>query len=170
MAAVETDEEKLDTKQTSALTQTGAIPRLRASAMVLHAGKMLTVRLRDPVTQTVESYLPGGKIENNESPEAAAERECLEETGYAVQVITGNATVARYPFVYSGKLYDCTTHFFMARLVDPDRTPAVVNDADYNLGCEWIDANDEAAINQAFGFHETIHACVKTLLKHVPQG
>src|SRR5689334_21158883 len=63
---------------------------------------------------------PGGKIEADETPQAAVARECLEETGFAVEV---------------GQLYDEVSHayehgrvrlyFFACRLlVDPQPTSA----------------------------------------------
>lgn len=58
---------------------------LRACAAVIRDEKILMVRH----VYEGRSYwtLPGGKIDQGESPEAAAERELLEETGLTGQVV-----------------------------------------------------------------------------------
>lgn len=113
-------------------------PRLRASVVCETEGHLLLVRLRDPKTQTVHFYPPGGGIEPGESPAQTAEREALEETGLRVRVDPSIALVDEYPFTWDGVDYDCTTHYLAAALVDrfdPDVAP--VEDADYNEGAAW---------------------------------
>ncbi len=60
-------------------------PKVAVEVLVEQAGKILLVqRLNDPGKG--EWSLPGGYMDSDESPEAAAERECSEETGLQVRV------------------------------------------------------------------------------------
>jgi tRNA(adenine34) deaminase len=136
-----------------------AVPRTRASAVVVHDGRLLCVRLRDPVTRVARLYVPGGRVESAESPGQAAARETLEETGYRVQVDEASERIARYPFVWGGVDVDVTTHFFSAGLDSPD--PAPVHDADYNEGVVWLPLDQADA---ELGFHATINETVRGLL------
>jgi 8-oxo-dGTP pyrophosphatase MutT (NUDIX family) len=136
--------------------------RRRAAIVCVHAGALLCVRLRDPVSQVTRCFVPGGGIEPGESALAAAERETREETGFTVCGDATSERVARYPFVWAGVEVDCTTHFFRARLapgVDA-HAPAAVADADYNLGALWLPLAD---LDGAIGFHAEIHAAVRAL-------
>jgi 8-oxo-dGTP diphosphatase len=62
-----------------------------AIAVVEHAGRYLIGQRPSGVPLAGLWEFPGGKIEPGESPEAAAARECQEETGIAVEA------VGRYP-------------------------------------------------------------------------
>ncbi|MCE9632197.1 MAG: NUDIX domain-containing protein [Planctomycetia bacterium] len=58
-----------------------------AVAVVVHDGRVLVGRRAEQATDAAGLHeFPGGKVEPGESPEAAAERECLEETGVAIRV------------------------------------------------------------------------------------
>ena len=58
-----------------------------AIAVVEHAGKYLIGLRPEGVPLAGYWEFPGGKVHAGESPEAAAVRECLEETGLAVRVV-----------------------------------------------------------------------------------
>lgn len=64
---------------------TYTVNRSKNAAAVLLTPKkgyvLLTYQYRFPVDSWIYD-LPGGKINDNESPESAAVRECIEETGY----------------------------------------------------------------------------------------
>jgi mutator protein MutT len=59
-----------------------------AVAVVVHEGRVLVgQRADDAAEQPGRAEFPGGKIEPHETSEGAALRECLEETGIAIQLL-----------------------------------------------------------------------------------
>ena len=134
--------------------------RIRASTVVIHRGKLLCVRLADPLTGNIATYIPGGKVEPGETPARAAIRECLEESGYRISADEGSELVERYPFTFGGVVYDCTTHFFRGVLIDPEQPPDSVGDATYHHGVLWVPVSD---IAKHFSFHPLIMSCVLKL-------
>jgi len=67
------------------------MPTPIAIAVVEHAGRFLIGQRPPGVPLAGLWEFPGGKIQPGETPEAAAVRECLEETGLAIEA------VHRYP-------------------------------------------------------------------------
>lgn len=134
--------------------------RHRASVVCVHDRRLLCVRLRDPRTGVTRLFVPGGAIEPGETAAGAAERETLEETGYAVCVDPGSELVAGYRFVWAAEAIDCTTHFFRARLRAPEQPAGAVADADFNLGTVWLPLDE---LEAALGFHAEILAAVRAL-------
>ncbi len=61
-------------------------PTLIAIAVVEHKGRFLVGIRPEETVLAGFSEFPGGKVELDESPAQAAERECLEETGLEVEV------------------------------------------------------------------------------------
>jgi len=61
-----------------------AEPILAASAAVFRDGKVLIARRVKPPAHW---SLPGGRVEKNENPEEAAERELYEETGVVAEIL-----------------------------------------------------------------------------------
>jgi 8-oxo-dGTP pyrophosphatase MutT (NUDIX family) len=60
-------------------------PTLAASAACFRDGKVLIAkRIKPPLWS-----LPGGRIEPGETPEAAAARELMEETGVTAEIVAG---------------------------------------------------------------------------------
>jgi tRNA(adenine34) deaminase len=139
----------------------GTITRHRSSVVCRHDSRLLTVRAIDPVGDIHYLFLPGGAIEpTDESPAAAAVRETLEETGYTVRLV-GEPLVLDYQFLWSGKLYDCRTHFFRAELIDPKAAPVEVLFDPLLHGVEWLPIE---RIDERFAYHATIHNAVQRLL------
>jgi len=56
----------------------------RAGVVVVRNGSILLTRQYRFLPNTLSWEIPGGKVEQSESPETAAERECQEETGVMV--------------------------------------------------------------------------------------
>ena len=133
--------------------------RTRACAVCVHQGKMLMVRLEDPQTKRLYLFPPGGQVEPGETPAQAACRETLEETGYAVEIDESSDRLALYPFEWGGKLYDCRTHFFRARLASAEAK--AVSDAAYHRGVEWIPV---AAVAAEFAYLPALRDPILALL------
>lgn len=137
--------------------------RLRASVVCEAEGRLLLVRLRDPVSGVEAMYPPGGAIEAGEEPAEAARRETLEETGVRVRVDPDVVVVDTYPFCWAGVDREVTTHYFAASLegaFDP-ALPAVV-DASYNLGAVWLPV---AEAMEALSVHPAIASSVARVLR-----
>ena len=99
---------------------------------------MLTIRYREPVTGRVFLGPPGGEIEEGESPERAAEREVLEETGYRALLLPEPRFSSRYAFDWAGKTYECRTNWFPARLLEPGAPPLAPEEVEYITGVVWL--------------------------------
>ena len=131
--------------------------RYRASTVVCHQDCLLGVRLRDPVSGEVQVYLPGGGVEKGERHAATARRECLEETGFRVTIAANKSApnkVLRYPFLWAGRVVDCTTEFFSGTLKDAARLPdPIADDSRMNLGAVWIPFTE---VRDVFGYHQGI--------------
>ena len=123
--------------------------RTRAGVICIRDAQMLVIELEDPVTKARYLSLPGGGIEDGETPAIAAAREALEETGYSVTLNEASQRIHEYVFVWAGESYACTTHWFMAT-TGPDE-PAQVDDAPFNLGPSWIPVQEVAG---ALTYHE----------------
>lgn len=137
--------------------------RHRASVVCVHQNQILTVKLEDPTTKIVQSYLPGGQIESGETPAEAAERETLEETGYLVKVDLSSHLEASYPFIWHGEEIQCLTYFFAAKL--QSETPvAAVQPCSYHKGVFWEDLEKK---DMLFGFHPIIYSQIKSVLKNM---
>ena len=122
--------------------------RERAGVICQRDDQLLAIELADPATAEQYWSFPGGAIEPGETPEAAAVRETLEETGYRVELTSPRYT-NQYEFVWGGETYQCTTHWYQGRLVS--NVAAVVNDADYNLRAAWLPLSDRSTL---FGYNQ----------------
>ena len=136
--------------------------RLRASVVCQAEGHLLLVRLRDPVTGVEALYPPGGGIEEGETPEGAARRETLEETGLHVRVDPAVKVVDSYPFRWADVDYEVTTHYFAGTLEGTfDRELPKVVDAPYNLGASWVPVGEAL---EAMAIHPPIaSACARVV-------
>jgi 8-oxo-dGTP diphosphatase len=89
-----------------------------AIAVVEHDGRFLVGRRgADSVLAGCWEF-PGGKIRPAEAPSAAAERECLEETGLRVRA-EKLLTQTRHAYAHGA----VELHFFACRLMDVDAAP-----------------------------------------------
>jgi mutator protein MutT len=89
-----------------------------AIAVVEHNDRFLVGRRSENLPLGGLWEFPGGKIETDESPKAAAARECLEETGLRVHV--------SHCLLFHKQMYphaEITLHFFACQLLDPDPLP-----------------------------------------------
>jgi ADP-ribose pyrophosphatase YjhB (NUDIX family) len=103
----------------------GAPPLVPCVGAVVHdpAGRLLLIRRGHPPHEGRWS-LPGGRVESGESPEAAVEREVLEETGLRVRA---GAPVGRVRIPAGQVVYDVVD--LACALLDPDADPVAGDDA-----------------------------------------
>lgn len=135
--------------------------RKRASGICIYQDKILCFKAIDPTNHKDYHFLPGGKIEENESPQSCVERETFEETGYKVSANKDSEMVASYIFPWDGEDYISTTYFYLIRLSNPLKAPQTVKDADYNKGVVWIDVKD---FEKTFAYHPMIQLVVKKFI------
>ncbi|UOF00211.1 tRNA adenosine(34) deaminase TadA [Bdellovibrio reynosensis] len=148
------DEEKAEKAQ--------KVYRKRASVIVVHKNKILGFNAVDPVSQEPYFFLPGGRVEDGETPKETAERECLEETGYRVRVLEETAFERKYDFNWNGEIHACDTVFYVAQLDEEWSEPKDVRDTDYHQGVDWIEAKNASDV---FSYNKDILWAVQKLLK-----
>ena len=88
-----------------------------AIAVVEHEGRFLIGQRPAGIPLAGLWEFPGGKIEPRETPEAAAVRECLEETGLAVEPLF------RYPEHIQEYDHGRVQLLFIACRIEPDSAP-----------------------------------------------
>ncbi|WP_329323802.1 MULTISPECIES: NUDIX hydrolase [unclassified Streptomyces] len=105
--------------------------RVRAGALVINAkGQVLLIERNGPGRRWYE--IPGGGIEPDELPEVAAVRELAEETGLAVVIRLGLATILK-----EGR----REHYFLADFRDSAAEPREL-DLRENSRLVWLDVSE----------------------------
>jgi 8-oxo-dGTP pyrophosphatase MutT (NUDIX family) len=141
-------------------TPSNPIVRRRTSVIVTHDNKLLVFKAVDPHDGRTMMFLPGGKIESNESEAECAERETKEETNYKVKVDETTRLESQYPFHWNGKDYHSITIFFRGQLAEAFKPAGPVQDDDYNKGPLWIPL---AEVPDAFAYCPAIRDAVLEL-------
>lgn len=95
------------------------IHKKSAGGIVYSNGKFLTLN----VTKYGEVVFPKGTIESYETPEQAAVREILEETGYHVKIKAPLGEVSYEFDEDDGKRYRKTVYHYLFELVDENEQP-----------------------------------------------
>ena len=142
------------------MTRSELEKRERASVICIHEGEILVFVGVDPTSGQTYYLLPGGAIEPGETEVECATRETWEETGYHVIVDPGSRLTKQYKFVWNGQTYDCTTHFYRARLGEKFHLPLPVADQDYNKGATWVQTDK---IHKIFDYTAEIQEAVLAL-------
>lgn len=124
--------------------------RSTVKAIILHEGKVLLNRCRD--ANNGEYYsLPGGGQEQFETMAEALHRECLEETGYSVEMVRFAALMEEIcldPFIrehylqYAHKML----HIFVCRLTTLQRVEPTETD-DLQISIDWVPVEEVPNIN-----------------------
>jgi 8-oxo-dGTP diphosphatase len=105
-----------------------------AIAVVEDGGRFLVGQRPPDVPLAGLWEFPGGKVEPGETPEAAAVRECLEETGLNV-IVTG-----AYPDCVQEYDHDrVRLHFYACQLADDSRNP--------NWSYRWVPRTELAKLD-----------------------
>jgi len=77
---------------------------------VTHAGEIVMVRQYRHGSREVTLEIPGGMVDPGESPQQAAARELLEETGYRAQRIEPLGSVNPNPALFGNRLFAFAAH------------------------------------------------------------
>ena len=119
--------------------------RSTVKAIILHEGKVLLNRCKDPFNGEYYS-LPGGGQQQFETMAEALYRECLEETGYSVEPVRFAALMEEIcldPFIrehylqYAHKML----HLFVCRLSSTERIePTEIDES--QIAIEWVPVED----------------------------
>lgn len=136
--------------------------RHRTSVVVVHDKKILGFHAVDPTSQKEYFFIPGGKIDDGETPAQAAVRECFEETGYRIRLLEDSALEKKYDFLWNGATHHCHTVFYLAVLDEKWHEPVPVQDAAYHRGAAWVSKNSVA---ETFAYDTNILAAIQKLLK-----
>ncbi len=106
---------------------------------VTEDGRIVFVHQYRHGTEEVSLEIPGGVVDEGESPLEAARRELLEETGYEAETIERIGVVAPNPAIQNNRCYT-----FLATNVRRVRGQSL--DAMEDIAVELIDAGDVAAL------------------------
>jgi ADP-ribose pyrophosphatase YjhB (NUDIX family) len=110
-----------------------------AGGILMDKGKVLVINLVNPDEKQVWT-LPKGKIEKGESPETAAKRELLEETGYCAQVMSQMAATG-YIFSRNNSMVIKKVYWFL--MISPEKIASAETGI---LVVDWMSVKDALKI------------------------
>lgn len=138
------------------------LSRTRATAIVIHNDKILTFLAVDPKTQKEYYFLPGGAIEATETAPECAERECLEETGFRIEIDPTTCIDIEYPFTWNGEEYECLTLFYRGYLKNFMQQARPATEPEYNRGPVWIPVHQ---VREIFSYSAPVRDAVLSLME-----
>ena len=109
---------------TACMQNTGR--RWRTIVLCTQGNELLMVEMVDPLTKKFIWSLPGGGIEQKETPLVAAKRELFEETGHEAED-WAFLEQTRYDFGWSGRLVPCLGEWFRARTPNVSDTHTIID-------------------------------------------
>jgi ADP-ribose pyrophosphatase YjhB (NUDIX family) len=125
-------------------------PEVVASAVVLHADRILLVR-RATEPDAGRWSVPGGRVRLGETLREAAVREVAEETGLDVVVERFLGWVERLVSPETSPSYHCVILDFLARPLDPNQALHAGDDA---AEAAWVDLADLPGVDLVDGLGE----------------
>lgn len=114
-------------------------PRIRASVVCVRDNRILGLRHSDGEDGGFWG-VPGGLIEEGETPLDTALRETREESGYRVQLLHDPELVIEYDFVWQNHSYWCRTHWFAVEPVPGLEHSPRAGDVTFITGLRWFPA------------------------------
>ena len=109
------------------------IKKVSAGGVVIEGDQVLTLFVPD----YNETVFPKGTLEEGETPEEAATRELLEETGYHVSILSKIDTIS-YEFEEDNKFFIKTVHFFLMKLSEVDEIPSPHREKGEDFENRWL--------------------------------
>lgn len=102
---------------------------------VTASGEIVMIRQYRHGAQKITLEIPGGLVDPGESPESAAARECLEETGFRADTLRSLGAVNPNPALFGHRL-----HTYVAR--DVERVAEIRNTGSEHTAVELVAAAD----------------------------
>ncbi len=112
-----------------------------AGGVVIHAGRVLLLDRPD----RNEIRLPKGHVDPGERVDQTAQRETVEETGYADLAIVADLGEQVVEYDYAGRHYRRTEHYFLMRLLGDGQQPRPPGDQ-AQFHPIWVDLAEAAAL------------------------
>lgn len=137
-----------------------SILRIRSSVLCLEDDRLLALRYESPATAGFWG-VPGGEIQENETPLNAAIRETLEETGYLVELSYDPQLVLEYDFLWDNVTYFCRTHWFCVHPRSDVTQFPHAGDEKYLTDLRWIPLSDRHLL---FVDYPVIQNAIETIL------
>lgn len=113
-------------------------PAPASSAILIRNDRYLLVRRKNPPAAELFAF-PGGRAEPGEAPDAAAIRECAEETGL---IVHNPVLYATYDLVTRAADGTISHHFFLSVFKVEETGEAEATAADDALECGWFTADE----------------------------
>lgn len=141
--------------------------RLRSSVLCIENNRLLALKYEGASGEGFWG-VPGGAVENHETPLQAALRETREETGYFVELTCDPQLAIEYDFSWQNKIYHCRTHWFGVRPIPGAAHRPRAGDEPYLTQLRWWPV---AHWRQILAGHRDVQdAMCKLLLKMQGEG